>query len=107
MGQRLSCREPHETALFGAIKNGELELVKAILVDDPTALTKTTGHGRLSALHVAAVNGWIEVGFAFSILVLSLLIDSFSDFFPILLENVDGFFSCVLFIVLGLMICRF
>ncbi|KAI4354451.1 hypothetical protein L6164_003311 [Bauhinia variegata] len=67
MGQRLSCRERHESGLFAAIANGELELVEAMIEQDPSILEQTTGHGRLSALHVAASNGRIEI--------LSMLLD--------------------------------
>ncbi|KAI4356463.1 hypothetical protein L6164_000485 [Bauhinia variegata] len=67
MGQRLSCRERHENGLFTAVANGELELAEAMIEQDPTVLEQTSGHGRFSALHIAAANGRIEI--------LSMLLD--------------------------------
>ncbi|KAK7395326.1 hypothetical protein VNO78_15877 [Psophocarpus tetragonolobus] len=68
MGQKLSCRQQHEDhGLFPALASGELELVEAMVEEDPTVLEHTTGHDRLSPLHVAAANGRIEV--------LSMLLD--------------------------------
>ncbi|PIN11969.1 26S proteasome regulatory complex, subunit PSMD10 [Handroanthus impetiginosus] len=61
MGQGLSCREYQENELFNAVQNGELETVAAMANEDPNLLTLKTVHGRLSALHVAAANGQIEV----------------------------------------------
>ncbi|XP_027351788.1 putative E3 ubiquitin-protein ligase XBAT31 [Abrus precatorius] len=68
MGQRLSCRQQHDdSALFPAIASGELEVVEAMVEEDHTVLEHTTGHDRLSTLHVAAANGRIQV--------LSMLLD--------------------------------
>ncbi|KAK7338830.1 hypothetical protein VNO77_19462 [Canavalia gladiata] len=68
MGQRLSCRQHHEDiALFPAVASGELEVVEAMVDEDPSFLEHTTGHDKLSPLHVAAANGRIEV--------LSMLLD--------------------------------
>ncbi|KAK4396242.1 putative E3 ubiquitin-protein ligase XBAT31 [Sesamum angolense] len=67
MGQGLSCREQQENELFNAVQNGELETVEAMAEQDPNLLSLKTVHGRLSALHVAAANGRIEV--------LSMLLD--------------------------------
>ncbi|CAH9050370.1 unnamed protein product [Cuscuta epithymum] len=64
MGQKLSCGETLEHGFLTAVQNGELETVEAMLVEDPSALLKFTaarGHGKLSALHVAAGNGQTEV----------------------------------------------
>nr|GMD03882.1 putative E3 ubiquitin-protein ligase XBAT31 [Ipomoea batatas] len=61
MGQRLSCRETHEHGFFTAVQNGELETVEAMVDEDPSVLRFTAVHGKLSALHVAAANGQIEI----------------------------------------------
>ena len=65
MGQGLSCGEARESSggLFGAVENGELELVEDMVEADPRVLELRRGHGKLSALHVAAASGRIEVGF--------------------------------------------
>jgi len=69
MGQTLSCVQQHEDhgVLFPALASGELEVVEAMVEEDPTVLEHTTGCDRLSPLHVAAANGRIEV--------LSMLLD--------------------------------
>ncbi|KAL6133247.1 hypothetical protein ACLB2K_065484 [Fragaria x ananassa] len=69
MGQGLSCGEARESSggLFGAVENGELELVEDMVEADPSVLELRRGHGKLSALHVAAASGRIEV--------LSMLLD--------------------------------
>ncbi|KAI9112302.1 hypothetical protein K1719_016825 [Acacia pycnantha] len=67
MGQRLSCRQHHENALFVAVANGDLEVVEVMIEEDPTVLRETSGHAKLSPLHSAAANGRIEV--------LSMLLD--------------------------------
>ncbi|KAG8376886.1 hypothetical protein BUALT_Bualt09G0110700 [Buddleja alternifolia] len=61
MGQGLSCREYQENELFNAVQNGELETVEAMADEDPNLLTRKTVHGNLSAVHVAAANGQIQV----------------------------------------------
>lgn len=62
MGQGLSCGERHENGLFRAVQNGDLEVVKAMVEADPTVLELTTPRTRMSALHIAAASGQIEVG---------------------------------------------
>ncbi|CAA0836404.1 Putative E3 ubiquitin-protein ligase XBAT31 [Striga hermonthica] len=71
MGQGLSCREQEETELFTAVQNGELQTVEAMADEDPNLLAVKTLHQKLSALHVAAANGRIEV--------LSMLLDRFGN----------------------------
>jgi len=62
MGQELSCGERRrESGLFHAVQDGELELVEAMVEAHPSVLELTIGYGRLSALHVAAANGRIQV----------------------------------------------
>lgn len=72
MGQSMSCvmlqhhqqnqhRHRRQSALFDAVANGELEVVEAMAEEDVTVLEHTLGRSRLSPLHVAAVNGRIEV----------------------------------------------
>lgn len=62
MGQRMSCIERHENALFTAVENGDLQMIEAMVEEDPTVLKMTTGYGRQSSLHLAAAYGQIEVG---------------------------------------------
>ncbi|KAK4342904.1 hypothetical protein RND71_038720 [Anisodus tanguticus] len=63
MGQKLSCgQQSHEHELFIAVQNGELEKVEAMVNEDTNVLLHLrTVSGKLSALHVAAANGQIEV----------------------------------------------
>lgn len=75
MGQGLSCRELEDTELFNAVQNGEVDAVEALATDHPNLLTLKTVHGRLSALHVAAANGRLEVGFLFSDLSYLIVLD--------------------------------
>ena len=82
MGQRLSCvQQQHEEqgVLFPALASGELEVVEAMVEEDPTVLEHTTGCDRLSPLHVAAANGRIEVVLA-SVLHYSLTTFYFCSF---------------------------
>lgn len=65
MGQGLSCRASPEHVLFRAIQVGDLETVKVLLDRDPSLLDQTSVYDRLSALHIAAANGQIEVFFLF------------------------------------------
>ncbi|XP_021289814.1 putative E3 ubiquitin-protein ligase XBAT31 [Herrania umbratica] len=61
MGQKLSCRENHETALFSAVQTGDLVMVQAMVEAEPNTLKRTTRYGKSSILHVAAIYGQIEV----------------------------------------------
>ncbi|XP_028784369.1 putative E3 ubiquitin-protein ligase XBAT31 isoform X2 [Neltuma alba] len=67
MGQGLSCGQHHENALFAAVAGGALEVVEAMIEEDPAVLEETSGHAKLSPLHAAAASGRIEV--------LSMLLD--------------------------------
>ncbi|KAH6802562.1 hypothetical protein C2S51_034008 [Perilla frutescens var. frutescens] len=95
MGQSLSCREYEDSELFNAVQNGEVAAVEALAAEDPNLLTLKTVHGRLSALHVAAANGRVEV--------LSMLLDRFGNpdilnrhkQTPLMLAAIHGKFSCV------------
>ncbi|GLT71323.1 hypothetical protein SLA2020_433530 [Shorea laevis] len=95
MGQGLSCGAREESGLFSAVQNGEVELLEALVEADPSVLEETSGHGKLSALHVAAANGWIEV--------LSVLLDRSvnPDMLnrrkqtPLMLAAMHGKISCV------------
>lgn len=73
MGQRLSCGQRNEDALFTGVANGDLEVVEAMIKEDPTVLEDTSGHARLSPLHVAAINGRIEVDSLSYPLIFSIL----------------------------------
>ncbi|XP_059462499.1 putative E3 ubiquitin-protein ligase XBAT31 [Corylus avellana] len=95
MGQGLSCGAREGSGLFSAVQNGEVELLEAMVEADPSVLEETSGYGRLSALHVAAANGWIEV--------LSVLLDRSvnPDILnrhkqtPLMLAVMHGKISCV------------
>lgn len=96
MGQGLSCAETPQSGLFGPLKDGELELVEAMLEADPSVFQQRKGRARLSALHVAAVEGQIEV--------LSLLLDRSvinpdvvdrHKLTPLMLAAINGRIACV------------
>ncbi|ONI03368.1 hypothetical protein PRUPE_6G253500 [Prunus persica] len=96
MGQGLSCRETPQSGLFGPLQDGELELVEAMLEADPSVFQQRKGRARLSALHVAAVEGQIEV--------LSLLLDRSvinpdvvdrHKLTPLMLAAINGRIACV------------
>ncbi|KAL2502852.1 putative E3 ubiquitin-protein ligase [Forsythia ovata] len=95
MGQGLSCGQFHENDLFVAVQTGELETVEAMADENPNLLTVKTIHGKLSALHVAAANGQIEV--------LSVLLDRCGNpdilnrhkQTPLMLAAMHGKISCV------------
>ncbi|XP_016183716.1 putative E3 ubiquitin-protein ligase XBAT31 [Arachis ipaensis] len=69
MGQSHSCTNHHHNshekgsvaALFGAVADGELEIVEAMLKEHPSLLEHSNGRAKLSLLHVAAANGRIQV----------------------------------------------
>ncbi|XP_073276911.1 putative E3 ubiquitin-protein ligase XBAT31 [Primulina huaijiensis] len=61
MGQGMICTESRGNLLFSAVQNGELRTVEAMADANPTLLTLKTDHWKLSAMHVAAANGQIEV----------------------------------------------
>nr|AFK38228.1 unknown [Lotus japonicus] len=61
MGQGLSCRGNHDHGLFTAVQQGDLQIVTALLEQDPTLFHQTTLYDRHSALHIAAANGQIEI----------------------------------------------
>lgn len=69
MGQALSCRATQEHELFGAVQLGDLETVEALLEEEPALIHQITVYDRLSALHIAAANGQIEVIFLVFILI--------------------------------------
>ncbi|XP_039136672.1 E3 ubiquitin-protein ligase XB3-like [Dioscorea cayenensis subsp. rotundata] len=62
MGQGVSCsRSSYEHEFFTAVQSGDLELVELALRRDPEMVFQTTIYDRLSALHIAAANGRVEV----------------------------------------------
>ncbi|XP_043699485.1 putative E3 ubiquitin-protein ligase XBAT31 [Telopea speciosissima] len=95
MGQGLSCRASYEHGLFRAVQIGDLDTVVALLERDPTLLHQNSVYDKLSALHIAAANGRIEV--------LSFLLDRsvHPDIFnrhkqtPLMLAAMHGKISCV------------
>ncbi|OVA18346.1 zinc finger protein [Macleaya cordata] len=95
MGQGLSCRASLEHVLFRAIQVGDLETVQVLIQRDPSLLDQTTVYDRLSALHIAAANGQIEV--------LSMILDRLVNpdivnrhkQTPLMLAAMHGKISCV------------
>jgi len=68
MGQGVSCsRSSDEHEFYSAVQSGDLQSVEAALQYEPGLIHRTTIYDRLSALHIAAANGCIEV--------LSMLLD--------------------------------
>ncbi|XP_064985761.1 E3 ubiquitin-protein ligase XB3 isoform X2 [Musa acuminata AAA Group] len=62
MGQGLSCASSsYDHDFFTAVQAGDLQAVDSYLKDDPSLLLRTTIYDRLSALHIAAANGRVEV----------------------------------------------
>ncbi|XP_077239084.1 putative E3 ubiquitin-protein ligase XBAT31 [Tasmannia lanceolata] len=61
MGQGLSCRVIQGNRLFLAAQIGDLERVETLVERKPRVLEHRTVYDRLSALHIAASNGRIEV----------------------------------------------
>ncbi|KAJ4953545.1 hypothetical protein NE237_030377 [Protea cynaroides] len=95
MGQGLSCRASDEHGLFRAVQIGDLDTVTALLERDPTLLHQSSVYDKLSALHIAAANGRIEV--------LSFLLDrsvhpdilSRHKQTPLMMAAMHGKISCV------------
>ena len=62
MGQPLTCaRSSDEHEFFTAVQAGDLDTVESFLSTEPHMLRRTTVFDRLSALHIAAANGQLEV----------------------------------------------
>nr|CAB3501261.1 unnamed protein product [Digitaria exilis] len=62
MGHGASCGRPSEEVdFFGAAQSGDLTRLAAALRSRPTLLSRTTLFDRLSALHIAAAHGHLQV----------------------------------------------
>ncbi|RLN38824.1 uncharacterized protein C2845_PM01G10830 [Panicum miliaceum] len=62
MGHGASCGRPSEEVdFFGAAQSGDLARLAAALRSRPTLLSRTTLFDRLSALHIAAAHGHLQV----------------------------------------------
>jgi E3 ubiquitin-protein ligase XBAT32/33 len=62
MGHGASCGRPSdEVDFFGAAQAGDTARLAAALRSRPTLLTRTTLFDRLSALHIAAAHGHLQV----------------------------------------------
>ncbi|KAJ6817793.1 E3 ubiquitin-protein ligase XB3 [Iris pallida] len=96
MGQGLRCVGPsREVDFFRVAQSGDVDVVGFALRWDPTVLDRTTVYDRLSALHIAAANGRLEV--------LSMLLDRVvhPDLLnrhrqtPLMLATMHGKIACV------------
>ncbi|GJN08300.1 hypothetical protein PR202_ga26206 [Eleusine coracana subsp. coracana] len=62
MGHGASCGRPSEEVdFFGAVQSGDLSRLAAALTARPSLLGRTTLFDRLSALHIAAAHGHLQV----------------------------------------------
>lgn len=62
MGQGASCGRPSEEVdFFGAAQSGDLARLAAAVRSRPSLLGRTTLFDRLSALHIAAAHGHLQV----------------------------------------------
>jgi hypothetical protein len=62
MGQGVSCsRSSDEHEFYSAVQSGDLQSVEGALQSEPCLIHRTTIYDRLSALHIAAANGRVEV----------------------------------------------
>ncbi|TVU47575.1 hypothetical protein EJB05_07181, partial [Eragrostis curvula] len=62
MGHGASCGRPSEEVdFFGAVQSGDLGRLAAALSSRPSLLGRTTLFDRLSALHIAAAHGHLQV----------------------------------------------
>ncbi|WOL14896.1 E3 ubiquitin-protein ligase [Canna indica] len=62
MGQGLSCSgSSYDHDFFAAVQGGNLGAVETSIRSDPSLVSRTTIYDRLSALHIAAANGRVEV----------------------------------------------
>ncbi|XP_010253196.1 PREDICTED: putative E3 ubiquitin-protein ligase XBAT31 [Nelumbo nucifera] len=95
MGQGLSCIATQEHGLFTAVQAGDLDKIQLLLERDPSLLHQTTVFDRLSALHIAAASGQIEV--LSSILDRSIHPDILNRHkqTPLMLAAMHGKISCV------------
>ncbi|KAL9672541.1 hypothetical protein QQ045_028792 [Rhodiola kirilowii] len=95
MGQGLSCASDRDDELFAAVQSGDTLMVRSYLERDSSTLRHTSGYDRQSLLHIAAVNGWIEI--------LSMLLDRSMDpdllnsykQTPLMLATIHGKVACV------------
>lgn len=62
MGHGLSCAgSTRDRDFFASVRAGHLESVRTAVQQDPSLLLRATFFDRLSALHIAAANGHVQV----------------------------------------------
>ncbi|CAL9056938.1 unnamed protein product [Musa banksii] len=96
MGQGMSCAcSGYDHDFFAAVQGGDLRAVESFIRSDPSLVFRTTIYDGLSALHVAAANGRVEV--------LSMVLDRSVNpdtvnrhkQTPLMLAVMHGKFACV------------
>ncbi|XP_042373695.1 E3 ubiquitin-protein ligase XB3-like isoform X1 [Zingiber officinale] len=97
MGQTLSCAGSSSDlgGFFASVQAGHLETVGAAVQEDPSLLLRSTFFDRLSALHIAAANGHVEI--------LSMILEKYSNpdivnrhkQTPLMLAAIHGKIACV------------
>ncbi|THU51724.1 hypothetical protein C4D60_Mb06t34060 [Musa balbisiana] len=96
MGQGMSCAcSGYDHDFFAAVQGGDLRAVESFIRSDPSLVFRTTIYDGLSALHVAAANGRVEV--------LSMILDRSVNpdtvnrhkQTPLMLAVMHGKFACV------------
>ncbi|CAL0324430.1 unnamed protein product [Lupinus luteus] len=97
MGQKLSCRQQHhdKNGLFSAVINGELEMVEAMVKQDPSVLEYVNGRALLSPLHLAVSKGRFEM--LCMLLEHNVKVDilNFHNQTPLMLAAMHGRTDCV------------
>ncbi|RWW03536.1 hypothetical protein BHE74_00015476 [Ensete ventricosum] len=104
MGQAVSCScSGYDHDFFAAVQGGDLRAVESFIRSDPSLVFRTTIYDGLSALHIAAANGHVEVCYlkprcpllwfpSSSLFLRDLLVRAKT---PLMLAVMHGKFACV------------